>query len=722
MAAAVSSMPPIPHPLLSSSIKGPPRIFSPAFFIPKKPPNGGVTTIKSFGGFKFPQNGKPPVCKLSKLSLSDEQSDEKSDIPKLESVSSSDDENESDSDEEASVSSSDSPSSSSSDSSSDSEDDIDPSAEGSDMRVPLKRPENDLEEFEPPNEFGVRLKTIIKCDGLCEPGEKCVCKTTPGRGAKIHSALKPYQPAVIDWMIEREAKPIAGILGGMCSLHMGLGKTLISLVVVMRAYASANPPEFPTLVICPLTAIYTWKEQIDMFFGSSCPYLIVRREIIGNDAVDNLTLAEIKRYKVIITNYETIRAVAKKNNLYEDLFELDQFDRRIGINSTSPPSQRMMARRGDIMLFNVPWARVILDESQVICNPKSAVFYSIMCLYSRRKWCLTGTPILNYSTDVFSQFRFLGFDGVLIPKQFTLRLYSDNNLDKCILYMTKEDAGIQLPELTTITVPITLEQKEQEMYDHLVNATKEAYDGFLAGCVCFANVLTLFLRLRQCCISAYTITEESSRGYVAGGKSKENFTVAQQALDRMTSGLASWIADKYGTAGIKSSKVREVMNIIKNKVPKGEKVIVFTSFKKLIDVMELAIQTEMPGTGYEIIDGDVTGDARDAALNRFKNGPAKVLFISYKIGSTSLNLIEATHVILTETVWSPATLKQASARAHRVGQEKAVTIWQLVTTNTIEHKMLDICLKKQELFEEFITKKKNKEVKMDADMLRRLLS
>jgi len=617
------------------------------------------------------------------------------------------------SDSESICSDSDSSSSSESDSNSDSEDD-------NDRRIPLKQPTFNLDAFEPPNEFGVRFRTLISCDGKCE--NTCICSVTPQRGTKVHLALKPHQIPAIKWMVEQETNPISGVRGGLNSSCMGLGKSLEALTVIMRDYALPKPPQYPTLIIAPLSAaVNTWPEQIDTFLGVTCPYLVFRREIIGKETIDNMSIEELCKYRVIITNYETIRAIAGKHGIYDDLFELDQFGRKAGINPTSVPTNKMMTRIGDIALFNIPWTRIIADESHAFSNPKSALFYSMMCLYSERKWGLTGTPLRNYSSDLFSQFRFLGFHKVIVPKQFTLKLYCESQLDRCILYMTKEDAKIKLPELKMLTIPVVLEGKEKEMYEYFKKSTKEAHDGFLAGCVSFANVLTLFLRLRQCCISAYTITAESSRDYDEKKVTKERYTHAQQVLDRMTSGLASWVNDRDGTAGIQSSKISKAIDIIKA-IPEDDKVIVFTSFKKVIDVLEYALRDRCPETTYEIVDGDVTGDERASALHRFKKGKAKVLFISYKVGAEGLNLTEATHIIPMETTWCPAVLDQASARSHRVGQEREVTVYQLVARDTIEQKMLDICQRKRELFDQFVTQKKKGDIKMNSDTLRRLIA
>ncbi len=638
---------------------------------------------------------------LSKLSL-EEAKEDSSD----ESASESESESDSDSDM-------------SSASSSDESADEGPRSDPGFTPIPLKYEGH----FSAPNEFGVRIRSKIECDGKCNKEDikdgKCLCLVSEGRGKITPIALQEHQVLACKWMIEREANTISQVRGGINASEMGLGKSLETLVVIMRDYALPNPPEFPTLVICPFIAITTWKEEIEKFLGSSCPFLIVRRDEMSTDEYAGLSVAELRKYRIVITNYDTIRVVAKKHRLPERQFEI-AYEKKVGINEACKPSERDMKKRGDISLFTTPWHRIVADEGHNMNNCKAQVFYSMMCLYSTRKWTLTGTPLRNYSKDLFSQFRFLGFNKVIVAKQFTLKLYSDARLDKCILYMTKEDAGIKLPPCTVHEVSITLTGREKEVYDYFQKATIEAYNGFMLRSVSFANVLTLFLRLRQCCVSAYTVCKESSRDYKPDNEEKEAYTVAQEVLDRMTAGLSSWMGEVEGTAGTESAKISRTMEILRA-VPEGEKAIVFTNFKKVVDVLEKAFKTEFPDELYEIIDGDVTGEDRANALKRFKQGTAKVLFITYKVGSESLNLTEANHNILMETVWTPAVEQQAAARSHRVGQEKEVHVYKMVCKGTIEDKMLAICNRKKDLFEQFITSKKKGEIKMDAEMMRRII-
>jgi SNF2 family DNA or RNA helicase len=591
-----------------------------------------------------------------------------------------------------------------------------------DPRVPLKI---NNEKFGEPNEFGVRFLIQNKCSGKCEDGN-CTC-SNENKEAVESISLKSHQIKALKVMIEREAHPIWNVRGGANCASMGLGKTLMFLSLVMRDYShpTNHPdyPAFPSLVVCPLGNISDpWLDQISMFFGSSCPVLVFRKEHMGKE-FDTITIDQIRKYKVVITNYDTIKSVAKKYKLYEPLFERDNHDRRQYINSPIAPSAEMVGRGGDIMLFNTPWHRIALDESaEVISNPKTIAFYSIMCLYSLRKWILTGTPIRNKAKDLWSQFWFLGFRK-LSSKQFTVSAYRKHQLDKCMIIMSGEDAGVNLPELEIKDVPIHLAEKELECYNYWTRAVKEIYKRWTLGCANFANVLTLFLRQRQCCVSAFTVTPESARGY-RDGENEEDYSEAQKRLASMTSGLSEWIRDVKGTAGIQSAKNKKVISIIQNEIPKNEKILIFSNFKRENDVIELALQAYLPNEKYTMIDGDITGDDRNQAIESFKKSDVRIMLMTYKAGSVGLNLTVANNVIMMETVWTPSVLKQAAGRAHRVGQDKKVKVWQLIAEKTIERAMMmEIMVNKQKEADAFMKGEihKGKSGQIDAKMLGKLL-
>ncbi len=355
----------------------------------------------------------------------------------------------------------------------------------------------------------------------------------------------------------------------------------------------------------------------------------------------------------------------------------------------------------------------------------------MMCLYGKNKICLSGSPIKNYHTDLYAQLRFIGYKSVMIgvPKRFNITLYQKEKLYEFIDVKTNEDAGIVLPYTIEHFIPVNLEKEERAMYEYYRDHTKWVYKQFMIGCANFSNVLTLFLRLRQICVAAYTITKESARDFVKG-KNDEEYTVSQKILDKMSAGMATWIRDKTGTSGIRSAKMLAMIKIITS-IPENEKVLIFTNFKRVIDLGLDAMTEFLPHRETINLDGDVTDQDREMTIQKFKTSKTcNTMFISYKVGSEGLNLIEAGHVILFESWWNSVTEDQSRSRVTRFGQTKNVHVYTIVVRlenpeiSNIEDRMREICQHKRELIASYL--EGNKKVKlseggMNANLLGQIL-
>jgi SNF2 family DNA or RNA helicase len=524
----------------------------------------------------------------------------------------------------------------------------------------------------------------------------------------------PHQHTALEWMKQRELDN--EIPGGILGLEMGLGKTFTTLLHVARENAKS-----PTLVVVPKTAIYTWVTEIKKFFGNTMSVLVFRKE---NPKLKDITPENLKLYNIVITNYEYIRGIATKNELYEKIAMQDMFGKNFGCNIPKRPVLR--AKRGEELLYSVHWHRLIADESHNFSNYKTSLWKAMMGFCATYRWCLSGTPIKNYGEDLYAQYKFLGY----YEPEFDLKKFHSFNLSEYIHYVSYEKANIKLPEATHLKIPCKLEKEQAQIYNLFLTETKKEFKNFTIGGATFASIFTLFLRLRQICIAPYTITPESDTEY-AKGKKKMNvadYERAQKEIDKMTGGLASWTRNKDGTAGLNSSKIVEATKIIKN-IPKGEKVVVFTMFKRVIDLfVDKFTYSEGINKKFIAIDGTVSGTARDRAIDAFKNTDIDVMFVSYKIGAESLNLTEAQHVILCECWWSPAIIDQSKARIHRVGQTKPVTIYELYIPSTpevvsIEAAILEICENKRRVASEYLNNgKSEKGGRMDAKTMGEILN
>jgi SNF2 family DNA or RNA helicase len=341
----------------------------------------------------------------------------------------------------------------------------------------------------------------------------------------------------------------------------------------------------------------------------------------------------------------------------------------------------------------------------------------MMALHAKYKWCLTGSIINNYTRDLYAQLKWLGgCEEFANQRQFSYDEYIKKELYKAVLIMSYEDAGIKLPPIIRKTEILEFDQKENEMYQYYQNATKDVYNDFIVGGNSFASVLTMFLRLRQVCICPHTVLDKSKND-----KKNEEFNTAQKTLDKISGGLVSWLNNINGSAGMYSTKINRLVEIIKKEIPKNESVLVFTNFKKAIDVIIKRFKKEK--ISYTLFDGDVKSSDRKKNIEKFRNKTAQVFLATFKAGSESLNLSDISHnVIFCEEWWSPKSQDQGEMRVYRYGQKNIVRVWKLMMKNSIDIKMDEMCNHKRELSDLFMNGKGSKKnTNLNAQLLGTIL-
>lgn len=529
---------------------------------------------------------------------------------------------------------------------------------------------------------------------------------------KSFKGLFPHQNMTLTWMKKRENEQKNGVRGGVVSLDMGLGKTLTSLTHIL----SSEKGEYPTLVVCSKTVMNVWYDEIDKFFGSNLKILFCHELFIGQD-IKNITKEKIKQYDIVITTYDVCKSICRKTKINEDCCVRGE-DRGILMNKIiriDVCNLDTLNRRGSYVgpsaLYCVPFERVIFDESQVFANPKTSVYKAVMALYGKYKWCLTGTPIRNYECDIWAQFRVLGYDrdGARTPLEWkrNMRLWEIDKLYEHVLKMGYKEAGIKLPPLIRIPnirginyTPIYLSNEEKLIYDFVLGKARGVFDKMMKQMCSFACVLALFTRLRQCTIAPYLMTEESKR------KKKRKPIKEKEVVNMMkeiTEGpLSKLCHNKNGKGGMQSTKIQNAIKILKT-IPKGEKVLVFSTFTSCLDLLSDAIKVYYPEFTHLQLDGDVVGSERNNVLSKFRRDPeTQGLFLTYKVGSEGLNLTDACHCICIEPWWTSAVTDQAISRLYRTGQTKTVTSYEIYISGTIEEKVIEICNDKRMMASELL--------------------
>ncbi len=523
--------------------------------------------------------------------------------------------------------------------------------------------------------------------------------------------LLDHQIQTLTWMRQREAlapSDIFGLRGGVICLNTGLGKTLLSLSLTL----TAPKGEFPTLVVASKTVMREWQtEGVQKFFGNNVKILYFHADFIGKN-INSITRSDVLQYDVVITTYDVCMSACKKYPYHEETYEIGDDHtmmkgRKVAIHHRTREQVDRPKTKGIGILFCTPWERIFCDESQRFVNPKTVTYEVIMALYGEKMWCLSATPIVNQDVDIWSQLRFCGYKGVITAlewKKRSLTTYKLHKLDEAIFTMDYKEAKITLPPKTEYVNLVTLTGKHKVFYDWVLGQTRLAYDEMMKGNIQFACVLAWFTALRQTAIAPYLFTSQSKRDKpsVKAKKHKEEM-MAKLKRRFENSDMYKWLVNKNTDSGIESCKIKEITNIIK-RIPANEKVLVFSMFTSGTDLLADAIKMVIPDFKYLQVDGAVTGKERARLLDEFRdpNSGVRGLFMTYKVGSQGLNLVQATHCICIEPWWTDATHRQAKARCWRMGQTKEVHVHNVYVRDTIEEKVNEICKSKNEMASSFL--------------------
>lgn len=332
----------------------------------------------------------------------------------------------------------------------------------------------------------------------------------------------------------------------------------------------------------------------------------------------------------------------------------------------------------DILRLNIEayeklyYDTIVIDEAQIVKNRDTKKYQTIKLLKAYHRIILTGTPIENSINDIWSHFmilmpslrrvfKMITKDKTSIDSPQFMEL-SKNLLKPFILRRIKDEELKGMPELRVENEYIELTSRERSIYNNVKSVFLKALQTGLSGRL-NSIVLEGLQRLRQACVSPSLLPRSI-----------------------------------YHDVGFKSSKMKRALELIKNSVADGQKVLVFSQFVKALEELD-GYLTEM-SVDHVHLYGDTTN--RKACVQAFQNDDhIKVFLISLKAGGVGLNLTAANCVILLDDWWNPAVEDQAFARAHRIGQKREVTVYRLVCKNTVEEKVLQLQQQKRKTIDIF---------------------
>ena len=415
----------------------------------------------------------------------------------------------------------------------------------------------------------------------------------------INAELYPYQIDGWRWLsfIIREE------LGALLADEMGLGKTL-QVISAIRDPGTGTKITH-TLVVAPGSLLENWKREIEKF----CPDLSVMKH---QGSMRTGRPKELENYDVVVTSYDTV---------VRDLSLLKMID----------------------------WAVVALDEAQNIKNPEAKRTESIKQLKRSSSLAITGTPVENSLTDLWSIMDFVHHGYLGSIKEFRDAYEEDVDAAERIeplispLMLRRRVASVatDLPERIDIPEVIDLSDVEAKEYDRIRKTILEECEK--------SGPLVALTKLRQFCAHPTLLSDHN--------------------------------ADNLSDEFVKFSRLVEIVEEI---MLSQEKAIIFTSYTKMADMIAFKVRKRF-GVFADTLDGRTPIDDRQQLIDRFsaESGPG-ILVLNPKAGGSGLNITAATHVIHYNLEWNPALEDQASARAHRRGQTRPVMVRRLICRGTVE--------------------------------------
>lgn len=441
----------------------------------------------------------------------------------------------------------------------------------------------------------------------------------------LKATLRDYQKDGLNWLqFLREYN-----LGGILADDMGLGKTVQTLAHLLIEKQEGRADR-PSLVIAPTSLMVNWAREAEKF-APSLSILVLQ----GQNR--KLKFEQILDFDIVLTTYP------------------------------------LLTRDADVLLGH-EWHLVILDEAQNIKNPKAKASQNIRQLNCRHRLCLTGTPMENHLTELWSQFHFL-MPGMLGDEKKFKHLFrnpiekkQDRDRQKRLrervapfmLRREKKDVAKELPPKTIIVSRVALESAQRDLYETIrVSMNTKIRDAIDQKGMGRSHIIILdaLLKLRQICCHPQLLKMPSAK--------------------KITH----------------SAKLNQLMEMVPEMVEEGRKILLFSQFTSMLAIIEEELVKRKIGFVK------LTGQTKDRAkpVDEFQEGTVPVFLISLKAGGSGLNLTAADTVIHYDPWWNPAAENQATDRAYRIGQDKPVFVYKMITEGTVEEKILEMQAKKQAL-------------------------
>ncbi|MBP2832425.1 ATP-dependent helicase [Aquimarina sp. U1-2] len=489
------------------------------------------------------------------------------------------------------------------------------------------------------------LKEIVSSEEILPEN---TVNTTYTPSTRLKATLRPYQIAGVQWLVQHYNNQ----LGACLADDMGLGKTLQTIAMLIYAKEQIEQVSSEThtieldlfsdplavktclkaLIVLPSSLIFNWAQEILKF----APHFSVVK-YVGSDR--KKISVYLESYDIVLTTYALV-------------------SRDISI------------------LKKINFTYLIIDESQQIKNKDSKIFQYINEINAVHKISLSGTPIENSLSDLWSQMQFIN-PGILgsfsfFKEHFKIPIEKHQNeertkelktlIEPFILRRTKEQVAKDLPKLSEQIVYTKMLPEQAKLYEAEKSAARNLLLGLDNVGTNKIKIINTLTKLRQLANHPKLITPDTANH---------------------------------------SGKFEDVTFYLETLLKSNKKVLLFSSFVSHLKLYEQWCTTKK--VNFVSLTGQTKSIDREQIVNRFQEDDTiPLFFISLKAGGVGLNLTKASYVILLDPWWNPFVEKQAIARSHRIGQTHPVTVTRFISKNTIEEKIIQLQEKKQDLSDEII--------------------
>ena len=479
----------------------------------------------------------------------------------------------------------------------------------------------------------------------------------------LDGQLRPYQLYGYSWLAFLRKWGMGACLAD----DMGLGKTIQTISLLLREKGTKKKLSAPVLLIAPTSVVTNWEREIGRFAPGLKTY--VHR---GATRLKGGEMREaVKDQDVVLTSYPVARLDAES------------------FQSTK-------------------WLAVILDEAQNIKNPDAKQTQAIRKIGAEFRIALTGTPVENRLSELWSIMHFLnpGYLGArkAFRENFALPIerYHDEEAIKQLKQLTapfilrrvKTDPRVisDLPEKVETKVYCSLTEEQATLYEAVVQDVMKKIEEE-EGIKRRGLVLSMMMQLKQICNHPVQYLHQSSKDS------------AEVSLDN------------------RSGKLERLGELLEEVLAANDRALIFTQFAEMGEMLAEYLPKAF-GAATQFLHGGTPAKMRDQMVTRFQEDEhaPPIFILSLKAGGTGLNLTRANHVFHFDRWWNPAVEDQATDRAFRIGQKRNVQVHKFVTTGTLEEMIDDMIESKKGLAQAVVGSGENWITEMSTDELRKVVS